>query len=178
MNRSLIADRYAKAVFKLAIEQSELEKAAKDMALLHSFCKEGGTFTELLASPVIKPRHKKDMLHSVLEGHISTISLNFLDLLLTNNREMLLEDIVRRFISLHKEQQGIKAVVLYSAIDLEESYHSQIKKYLEDQFKVPIELTIKTKPELIGGFILTVDGKMADASISSKLKYIKKELLS
>lgn len=178
MNRSLIADRYAKAVFKLAIEQSSLEQTSNDMALLQSYCNEGDTFSDLLASPVIKPEQKQRMLHSVLEGNINDITLNLLNLLLANKREELLQDVIRRFVTLYKEQQGIKEVVLYSAIRLEENYIASVKSFLEEQFKTPIELSVKTKEDLLGGFIITVDGKMADASLSSKLKQIKKELLS
>lgn len=178
MNRSLIADRYAKALFKLADERANLEQVSKDMALLQSYCDEASNFAELINSPVIQPSQKKKMIHSVLDGNIDKITLNLLDLLFDNKREMFLEDINRRFISLYKEKKGIKAVVIYSAIALEEDYVSNVKSYLEEQFKVPVELAVKNRPDLLGGFILTVDGKMVDASLSSKLKEMKQELLS
>ncbi len=178
MNRSLIADRYAKALFKLAIEQKELDQVYKDINLLKSYYKDAEGFAELLNSPVIKPAQKKQAFHSVLEGKVNQSTLNLMDLLITNNREVLLQDINRRFIWLYKTEKGIKAVNLYTAVAFDQQQTDTLLQFLKEQFKAPIELSVKVKPELLGGFILTVDGKMADASMSTKLKQIKKQLLS
>ncbi len=178
MNRSLIADRYAKALFKLAIEQDNLEQVNTDVRLLQSYCDEADGFMDLLKSPVVKPAQKKGALHSVLEKKIEGSTMNFLDLLIANNREVLLEDINRGFIGLYKNQKGIKAVTLYTAIEMDENQLKALDDFLQKQFNAPIELSLKVNPELLGGFKLTVDGKMADASLSSKLKNMKKQLLS
>jgi len=178
MNRSLIADRYAKALFKLAIEQDKLEQVHADVALLQQYCKEADGFMDILVSPVIKPSRKKQMFQDVLKGKIDKSTMRLLDLLVDNNREELLTDINRHFIHLFKENKGIKEVAFYTAVAMDVGHIDQLKVFLKEQFKAPIELSVKIKPELLGGFILTVDGKMVDASISSKLKQIKKELLS
>jgi F-type H+-transporting ATPase subunit delta len=178
MNRSLIADRYAKALFKLAEEQKDLERIYEDINLLQSYCKDAEGFTDLLNSPVIKPAQKKQAFHSVLDKKVTKSTLNLLDLLIANNREVLLEDINRRFIWLYKNEKGIKEITVFTAIEFDNKQLEVLNQFLKEQFKSPIELTIKVKPELLGGFILKVDGKMADASMSSKLKKIKKQLLS
>ncbi len=74
--------------------------------------------------------------------------------------------------------KGIKEVKLYTAAPFDEQQSEALLQFLKNQFKAPIELSVKVKPDLLGGFILTVDGKMADASMSTKLKEIKKQLLS
>jgi len=178
MNRSLIANRYAKALFKLAIEQGNLEQVYTDVALLQQYCKEADDFTDILVSPVIKPGKKKQIFHEVLKDKIDSSTMRLLDLLVDNKREELLTDINRHFIFLFKESKGIKEVALYTALAMDQAHIDQLKSFLKEQFKAPIELSVKIKPELLGGFILTVDGKMVDASISSKLKQIKNELLS
>nr|WP_321407391.1 ATP synthase F1 subunit delta [uncultured Carboxylicivirga sp.] len=178
MNRSLIANRYASALFKLASEQGNLEQVNNDIILLKSYCDEAEGFIELLNSPVVKPQQKKDALHSVLEKRIQNSTMSFIDLLINNSREVLLEDIIRGFISLFKKEKGIKAVTLYTAIELDKQQVDGLMQYLRKQFNSPIELILKVDPALLGGFKLTIDGKMADASLSSKLKNMKKQLLS
>lgn len=178
MNRSLIADRYAKALFKLAVEQNELEQIYKDVNVLQDICANADGFTDLLSSPVIKPSQKKQAFFSVLDGKVSTSTINLIGLLVANNREVLLEDINRRFIWLYKNEKGIKEVTLFTAVEFDSQQNKTLDDFLQEEFKAPIELTVKVKPELLGGFVLTVDGKMADASMSSKLKQIKKQLLS
>ncbi|WP_430812730.1 MULTISPECIES: ATP synthase F1 subunit delta [unclassified Carboxylicivirga] len=178
MNRSLIANRYAKALFMLAQEQQVLDDVYQDMKLLLNYCKEAEGFIELLYSPVIKPGQKRKAFHSVLDGAISINSRNLVDLLITNKREVLLEDISRQVVELYKSDKGIKTVTVFTAIALNDSQFQALKQFLHDHLRASIELTIKVKPELLGGFILMVDGKMADASMSSKLKKIKRQLLS
>lgn len=178
MNRSLIADRYAKALFKLAVEQKNLEQIHKDISLLKQYCDEAEEFENLLVNPLIKPGKKKQLFYSVLNDHIATSTMRLIDLLVDNNREELLVDIIRRFITLFKQNSGIKTVALYLATEMDQDHINYIKSYLKEQLKAPIELSVKIKPELLGGFILTVDGKMVDASLHSKLKQVKKQLLS
>lgn len=178
MNRSLIADRYAKALFKLALERNELEQIYKDVNMVQDFCSNADGFTDMLISPVIKPEQKKQAFHSVLDGKITANTLNLINLLIVNKREILLEDINRRFVFLYKNEKGIKEVALYTAVDFDDKQRATLDQFLQSQFESPIELTVTVKPELLGGFMLTIDGKMADASMSSKLKKIKKQLLS
>lgn len=178
MNRSLIANRYAKALFRLAYEQENLEQVNNDIRLLQGYCNEAEGFMELLISPVIKPQQKKEALHSVLENKVEPSTMSFIDLLITNNRESLLEDINRGFISLYKQEKGIKSVTLYTAVEMDQLQLEAINQFLQKQFNAPVEITLKVNPELLGGFKLTIDGKMADASLSSKLKNMKKQLLS
>lgn len=178
MNRSLISSRYAKALFKLAVEQGNLEQVNNDIALLQSYCKEAEGFADLLESPVVKPEQKKKALHTVLEKKIETSTMAFLDLLISNNREVLLEDINRVFIQLYKQSKGIKSVVLYTAVEMEQYQVDNLVDFLGKQLDAPIELNLKVDPELLGGFKLTIDGKMVDASLSTKLNKMKKQLLS
>jgi len=178
MNRSLIANRYAKALFKLALEQENLEQVNNDIRLLQSYCSEAEGFIELLISPVIKPQQKKDALHSVFEKKIESSTMSFIDLLITNNRESLLEEVNRGFIGMYKREKGIKSVTLYTAIEMDQQQLDALNQFLQKQFNAPVEINLKVNPELLGGFKLTIDGKMADASLSSKLKNMKKQLLS
>ena len=178
MNRSLIANRYAKALFKIASEQDNLEQVHNDVQLLQSYCTDAEGFNELLNSPVIKPLQKKQALHSVLEKKVESSTLAFIDLLIANNREALLEDINRCFNRMYKEEKGIKAVTLYTAVEMDQQQLDALNLFLQKQFDAPIDLNLKVNPEILGGFKLTIDGKMADASLSSKLKNMKKQLLS
>lgn len=178
MNRSLIANRYAKALFKLAVEQNILEEINNNVLLLQSYCDGADGFTDLLNSPIIKPGQKTAAMHSVFDKKLNAITINFLDLLIVNKREVLLEDINRGFSTLYKQSKGIKSVGLYTAVKMEQEQVDTLLEFLKKQLNAPIELKLKVIPELLGGFKLTVDGKMADASLSSKLKKVKKQLLS
>ena len=53
----------------------------------------------------------------------------------------------------------------------------QVKKILENEFNAKVELSQKVDEKLIGGFVLRVEDKQYDASISTQLKKIREQLL-
>ncbi len=178
MDQSLISVRYAKALFELSQEKNIVEDVNNDMLLLADQCSCTPSFIELLKSPVITPDEKKKFFQSIFEKYINVISMNFLRLLVDNNREELLSDIARNFVDFYKKQTGLKTATLYTAFTLADDYILKVKDLLEKQLKAQVELNVSVREHLIGGFILMVDGKMIDTSIFNKLKEMKSRLLS
>ena len=55
---SIIAERYAKSLFELALETGKLEEVRKDMDLMVDVCLNNRDFRQMLISPVIRPDKK------------------------------------------------------------------------------------------------------------------------
>ncbi|SMO60729.1 ATP synthase F1 subcomplex delta subunit [Saccharicrinis carchari] len=178
MNASLISVRYAKALFLLSKEKGAVEQVYGDMTVLLDYCNNVPEFDELLNSPVIKPGKKKKALKGVFEKRVNQLTLNFLTIMVNNKREPLLASIARNVIDFYKEEKNIKSVALYTAVPLEEDHLSRISEMLQQELNAKIQLTVRVRDKLIGGFVLMVDGKMIDATIANKLKELKKKLLS
>lgn len=90
----------------------------------------------------------------------------------------MLASIARNVVDFYKEERNIKSVALYTAVQLEEEHLLSIKNLLQNELDAKIDMTVRVRDNLIGGFILMVDGKMLDATIANKLKELKKKLLS
>jgi F-type H+-transporting ATPase subunit alpha len=83
------------------------------------------------------------------------------------------------FIQQYKDLRGIHIVSLVTAIPLTEELKSVIvKKISESAHLKQVELRTKVNPDIIGGFILEVDGQLIDASILYDLNAIKKQFES
>lgn len=177
MDQSKIAIRYAKAFFSLAKEKGRLDVLKEDIGMIHSLCDESSGFRLLLESPVVKTSQKMKLLDSALEGKIQKLTLNFISLVTHNKREAHLPGICRNFLALYQEEKGIKTAVLTSAVTLSKTTVRGIQSYLETELKSPVELSLKVEPGLIGGFVLRIDDKQIDASISNQLKKIRETLL-
>ena len=176
MNESKISVRYAKALFLSALEEKSLDIVIKDVTLLkEAFASPG--FVDMLHSPVIKTSEKKNLVNVVYADNISALSLSFLNLVFSNSREAYLDGILRNFVGLYRKHNGIKNAELVVSSEVSEEYKMKFLKLLEEVFKQKIELTSKTNPDIIGGFILKVDDEQFDASVSSALSRIKKNLL-
>lgn len=177
MDQSKINVRYAKAFFTLAKEKGLTLELRKDAGLISSVCESSSDFKLLLESPVIKTSQKSEAIRRIFEGKIHALSINFLLLIAENKRENYIPGIFRYLEDLYRREEGIKSAVLTSAQPLNESLVAQIKEILEKEFKSKVELSQKVDQKLIGGFVLRVEDKQYDASLSTQLKKIREQLL-
>lgn len=177
MDQSKINVRYAKAFFALAKDKGLTLELRKDAKLIASVCESSSDFKLLLESPVIKTSQKTEALKRIFEGKINALSLKFLLLITENKRESYIPGIFRNLEDLYRREEGIKSAVLTSAQPLGEALILQIRKILETEFNAKVELSQKVDNKLIGGFVLRVEDKQYDASLSTQLKKIREQLL-
>jgi F-type H+-transporting ATPase subunit delta len=175
MNSSRISVRYARALFNSAIEKNLLENVYQDMIFVTELCKLP-EMKEVLASPIIVPSKKKDILLKVTENNIQKISLSLLDMVVQNGREKHLPAIAREFIRETKEYKGITESVLTTAVKIDDSTKKQITGFIAGIFKTKVEIKEVIDKDIIGGFILKIEDNYIDASIRNKLRKIEKEL--
>ncbi len=177
MDQSKINVRYAKAFFTLAKEKGLTLELRKDAGLISSVCESSSDFKLLLESPVIKTSQKSEAIRRIFEGKIHALSINFLLLIAENKRENYLPGIFRYLEDLYRREEGIKSAVLTSAQPLNEALVAQIRQILEKEFNAKVELTPRVDERLIGGFVLRVEDRQYDASLSTQLKKIREQLL-
>jgi F-type H+-transporting ATPase subunit delta len=174
-----LAGRYAKSLLDLAIEQKQLDAVYADMKYFQSVCTQSHDFVNVLRSPIIKADQKNAIIHAVIKDAVSVLSLSFIVLLVKKSRESALPEIATAFIEQYNALNGIHQVSLTTAVaiseDLKQSIEQKIKT--ETQFKT-VELTTHTNEDLIGGFVLSFDNNLIDASIKRDLLDIKKQFLS
>jgi F-type H+-transporting ATPase subunit delta len=179
MNESKISVRYAKALFLIAEEKNLLEPVKSDMFLISEVLKENSRFRDFLFSPVTRPSERKRILNVAFgDGKIQKVTLNFLEVLVRNNRIIYLEQTARVFFSIYRKFKRIKSATLATATELNETYLQKFELILRNIYKAEMDLTLVKTPEIIGGFVLTVEDQQYDASIAHKLKNLRTALLS
>jgi F-type H+-transporting ATPase subunit delta len=175
MNESKISVRYAKALFQAAVEKNVAEKVMADLKFVKATI-EVSDFREMLDSPVAKTSGKKRVFDELFAG-VNPLTLGFLHLVLDNKREGHFGGMIRNYTRLFKEQQGIRSAEIVVPSKLNKEYREKLQSLLEKVFDSKIEMEEKVRPELIGGFILKVEDEQYDASVSSHLARIEKNLL-
>jgi F-type H+-transporting ATPase subunit delta len=176
MKSVIVAKRYAKALFDLALEMNVLEEIKKDMALVVDLCKTNNQFRRLLTSPVIRTDKKNKILKEIFDKKVHEISLRYILIITRKRREAYLENIALQFIEQYKKYKHIVSVNLETATEIQAKSRERIIKLLEDQTKGSIELEEMINKEIIGGFILNYENKKYDASVSSQLTAMKKAI--
>ena len=107
MNESKISVRYAKALFLLGKEKNMLDTIVTDMTLVDELCNTVKDFWLMVESPVVKTSQKRKAVKLVLADKLDAISLNFMDMVFQNHREIFIKDMVRNFLDLCRKDKGI-----------------------------------------------------------------------
>lgn len=174
MDITIISQRYAKALFDLAVEMKNLEAVKKDIDLLEDVTHENPEFKGLLRSPIIPPGKKNSILTAVFKGKMEDLTFRFLQLVTRKEREVYLQDIGNAFIKLYKDHHNIITVKLTSPQPLDTSSKKELIKMLAAETHKTIDLVEETDDTLIGGFVLTMEDRKYDASIRHQLDKLKK----
>jgi len=178
MNNPRLAGRYAKSLIDLATELNQLDTVYADMKLLQGLGKTNPDFTAVLRSPVIKPSTKEKLIDAVLTSHIGNTTASFIRLLVRKGRESNLIEIANAFVEQFNKIKGIYKVKLTTAAPVSDELRAEILNKIKSSTPMQqIELEQVVREELIGGFLLEMEGTLVDASIQRDLKDIKKQFL-
>ena len=173
MRESLAGNRYAKSLIGLSIEKKELDTVYNDMVLISETVENSKDLDLLLKSPVVKTDKKQEILASIFGKETSELTKQFLLLISSRNREAIIGDIAGAFVRQYKVIKKIIVTEVTSAIKLDSAQKKKILQLLNTNESSSVEVIEKINPEIIGGFIVRVDDKQIDASISRKLDDLK-----
>ncbi|MEO6133323.1 MAG: ATP synthase F1 subunit delta [Saprospiraceae bacterium] len=176
MSTFRIASRYAKSLLDLAKEQGKLDIVLHDV---EAFVKatENRDFALLLKSPIVKSDKKAKVLDAIFRGKIDQLTNAFLHIIVSKGREAQLAEIGQEYINQYREIKGISIVNIVSAEPLpEETLESIRKKLVESKMtRGNIEFKTSVDKDLIGGFVISFEDKLYDASISHQLDQLRKQ---
>jgi F-type H+-transporting ATPase subunit delta len=168
--------RYAKSLFKLAVELNELEAVSKDMALLDKTIQENPELENLLKSPIIKSDKKSKIMHEIFDGKLGASTMSFIDLLIRKRRELIIDQIARQFVVLHLQNNNIEEAVLTTPFQITEAFRAKvIDLIMKNSTNASVELTERIDASLIGGFLLQFGGKQFDTSLSREFEMLRRE---
>jgi F-type H+-transporting ATPase subunit delta len=93
----------------------------------------------------------------------------------SKGRESDLGEIAQSFVQQVKTGRNIFDVELISAVPADDALRAEVTEVAKSICGGEVEITEKIDSDLIGGFILRVNGMEYDASVSGKLKKVKKD---
>jgi F-type H+-transporting ATPase subunit delta len=175
MTKKANARRYAQAVFEIALEKKELDRWQADLQKIVGAVNDD-TFHAALDSPRIRIEDKARFLKERLED-ISPLALNLVLLLITRTHVGVIKEIADEYKLLLDKYRGIVTAEVTTAVPLEEKDKQKLVEKLGALTDAKIELKTQVMPEILGGVIARVGGKLLDGSTRSKLAALKKELV-
>ena len=174
MKSTRLSSRYAKSLLNLVVEKNKLEETLNDMKYIVGLCSNNKDLVLMLKSPIIKTDKKISILSEIFSKNISETTMAFINIITNKKREMHLEAIAISFINLYKSHKNIKTVSITTAVPVGDQTKSEIMSYIKKTGGDEVELTEIVNEDIIGGVIIKMEDKQLDASVTRKIKKLKK----
>ncbi|MCD6333586.1 MAG: ATP synthase F1 subunit delta [Bacteroidales bacterium] len=174
---SRIGVRYARALYAVAKSKGNEDKVRNDLSDLLQLMTDLTEFDLLINTPMMKGNDKAKLLTRLFKNQIQPLTLDFLLLLTAHRRESALGDACRMYESMYKQEKGIVEARITSVIPLRKNLVAKLVQWIEEEMKKKVELQQTINENLIGGFILRMDDRQLDVSISDRLQKIRQDLL-
>ncbi len=173
MNVSLVAERYAKALFELALEKSVETEIYHDSLLIIKACAESKELRLLLKSPIINSGKKLTILNEIFSKSIHPITMTYLLIMVRKNRESFIPAIAVQLVELHQAYRNILTVNFKSPVFPDAETRQQVISLMEKYTKADIDLKTEIDESLVGGFVLKWKDLQYDASIRREIDDIR-----
>lgn len=180
MNEGLIPRRYAKALFKVAVDRKCDQRIYGLMKNLDAAFAASPALRNAIANPFVDSADKIAAVKAAAQATDKDTTFDdFLKLLISNRRIDFCGAVAHAYVGLYREENRIRRVEVVSAATLDPAVEARIKKVIEDHLRgASMEFSTKVDPDLIGGFIVTIDNERLDASLRNRLKEIRLNLLN
>ncbi|MCL4141388.1 UNVERIFIED_CONTAM: hypothetical protein GTU68_020517 [Idotea baltica] len=175
MKHSRAAIRYAKAVLSLSKDLKNADKVNDNMKTISTTISGSKELEIMLSSPVLKTSVKKSALLAVF-SNLDKTSINLIDQLIVNKRLPLLGNIAKQYTILFDQNKGTQVAKVTTAAPLTKVLEEKVLVKVKEIVGKEVNLEKTIDPSIIGGFILRVGDKQFDASISGKIKKLRREL--
>jgi F-type H+-transporting ATPase subunit delta len=128
---------------------------------------------EMVQNPKVPAAMGAEIFLSVLKSPKSRVAENFIHLLASNNRLLLLSEIAARFHVLKNAQEGAADAVISSAFALTDEQVLSLCATLESKFGRKLNPSVTVDASLIGGVRVTVGDEVLDTSVRAKLQQMQ-----
>lgn len=177
MSNHRVAYAYAKSLMELAIERGQLEEVNKDFQHLAELAKSNRDLELVMKNPILIADKKLKVLKALFEKRGTTeATMAFFEIICRKNRIELITEIAREFQAQYQLHNSIQVAEVTTTFPLNDALRAEFTKIvLEISGMKTVKLIEKINPDLIGGFILRVNDRQLDESLSSKLRELKAE---
>lgn len=176
MDQGIISRRYATALYMYAHEHAKEKSIYKESITLSNGYFQYPALKRTLASPILPGTQKEELIVLSAGGKVSEEFQNFIRLIIKQRREDLLQMICLSYQDIYRYEKKLLHVDLVTAVPISKETEKEIVDRLEQLTHETVDIVATVDPEIIGGYIMRWDTYRWDASITSQLRQIKKDL--
>ena len=170
MRQTILAKRYAKALFAVSQEEGKSEIYRETLNVLGDFLQKYPEAKDALTN-LLYPMELKEkvMARLISELQAPQYMANFLNLVVQKRRADILPEIGAEFQALVDADQNVSRGTLIAAWDMPGDLQAKVQTTLENITGKKVILTTEIDPAIIGGIVAKVGDLVMDGSIKTQL---------
>ncbi|MGI6639462.1 MAG: F0F1 ATP synthase subunit delta [Desulfobulbus sp.] len=178
MRNTILARRYAKALFSLGKQEGKTEEYSEKLgAIAGLFQDEQAGVQDALVNPLYPLDVRQQVMAKIAETVQADIILSgFLTLVVDKNRAAILPDIADELRIMTDKDRNISHGTVISAVALNKTLLAKVQATLEKLTGTQVILTTEVDPSIIGGIIAKVGDLVLDGSIKTQLNGLKESI--
>jgi F-type H+-transporting ATPase subunit delta len=170
VRQTILAKRYAKALFAVGREEEKNEPYRETLNVLGDFLKQYPEAMDALTNPLYPMELREKVMAQLISGmQAGQFMANFLNLVVQKKRADILPEIAAEFQALVDADQNISRGTLITAAEIAGDLQAKVQAALENITGKKVILTTEIDPAIIGGIVAKVGDLVMDGSIKTQL---------
>lgn len=173
---TVVAKRYAKALFQLANEHGLVAEVENKLSLIVATVENDAKIRAFLSAPNIALSAKVAALKSAFDDKASSFVLNTVSLLIERGREGEIASVLEAYLQVAGNALGRADAIVTSATPLSEVEKNKLAVKYGALLGKTVRVTNTVNPELLGGLTVRIGDTLYDGSLKGKLDRLDKAL--
>jgi F-type H+-transporting ATPase subunit delta len=172
---TLLAKRYAAALFQVAQDKGVVDTVGADLQTLHAALQDPDV-RAAVASPDSSPAIRRNVLEKLVAGKHELLG-NLVQVVLARRREAMLPDLWPAWRALVMEARNEAEGVVETPHSLTDEDLGRLGQLATRLSGKTVTLSSRIMPDLIGGVRLRVRNELYDGSVKNALEQLQRQLL-
>lgn len=177
MSNSMVAKRYALALFQLSKENNLLAQVEQELRVVKEVLVNSSDLNSVLQSPKVSAAKKKEIIKDSF-SQVNPFVLNTLMILIDRHRQDQMVEVADQFVELSNEEHGIADAKVYSIRPLTEDESEALSaSFAAKVGKKSLRIQNIVDTDLLGGLKIRIGNRIYDGSLRGKLNRLERKLL-
>lgn len=169
-----ITERYAGALFELALSEKKLDAVEKDLGRFDALLNGSEDLMRMVRSPVFSAGEQLKAVDAILsKAKISGLTGNFIRVVARNRRLFTMPQMLSAFRKLLAEHRGEASAEVTVAHPLSAAHKKELAAALKSIAGKSVSINEAVDPSILGGMIVKIGSRQIDTSLKTKLSSLK-----
>lgn len=177
MKNTVLAKRYAKALFAVGKEDGSYAAYAESLSELAELFSSSREVADALTNPLYPEDVRLKVMESLAKAlKAPTVMINFFKLLADKRRVAILPDVAQAYREMVDRDRNLLRGTLVTAGEIDQELSAKVKATMEKITGKQVEFSSQVDPAIIGGMVAKVGDLVLDGSIRSQLTGLKESI--